>query len=292
MTINFDDPGTCHFYYADAAGSPGTILTFFSWPGMAPGRPGIGLVVATAWRVPQGSLDFWEARFRHFGVEVQQRIVRLGENVLRFRDPDGMDFELVETTVAPAAEAPTLEGSAIDHPIPAAMALQGFHSATISVDGYTSSAKVLTDIFGFVFVSSERGRYRFEAAGTSGEPGRIIDLLCQPDRQRGVMGAGSVHHLALRAATEPAQLNVRQALPATHVNVTPVLDRSYFRLIYFLEPGGVILEVATDPPGFGTDEPAHRLGTSLRLPPWLEGQRAAIAASLPPIGLPSGLRLP
>ncbi len=277
-TVNFDDPGTYHFYFGDEAGSPGTILTFFPWNAMAPGRQGSGQAVATAFAVPPGSLESWQRRLAGRSIATEPIADRFGERVLALRDGDGLGIELVETAWASGLPAWAASGVA------PAMAIRAFHGATISVDGYERTARVLEETLGFSNSGSQADRFRFVAG--EGGIGATIDLLCQPDRRHGLMGTGTVHHVAFRSRDEAEQLAVRRGIASAGFNVTPVLDRVYFRSIYFREPGGTIFEVATDVPGFLIDEPLDALGIHLKLPPWLETNRQRIEQILPPITLP------
>lgn len=277
-TVNFDDPGTYHFYFADATGSPGTVLTFFPWPQARRGRAGAGEANAVAYTVPSASLDAWEERLRDFGITPGERQTRFGEPVLPFQDPDGLRVEL-----AGVDDPPT-----VDHwqagPVPESMALRGFHSTTLLVAATGPSAALLADYFGFEEVGSEGSRTRFAAPGSGA--GRAVDLVQVPNQGRGHLGAGSIHHIAFRARDDADQRAWQARLLAAGLNVTDVRDRQYFHSIYFREPGGVLYEIATDGPGFLTDEPVAALGASLKLPPWLEPRRAEIEARLPAITRP------
>jgi len=282
QTVNFDDPGTFHFYFADTPASPGAVLTFFPWKHIRPGRSGTGSAAATAFAVAPGSIDWWSERLRRLGVAHEPAEARFGdERVLRFADQDGTQLELVgasEHEAIPADEGGTL---------PSEHAIRGFHSATLALSGYESTARLLTRTMGFREGASAQNRFRFIAAGSSGTAGRYIDLLCTPDAPGARMGAGSVHHVAFRTPSDEAQHAWREALAEAGLNATPIMDRQYFHSIYFREPGGVIFEFATDGPGFTTDETVETLGSGLRLPPWLEPRREAIERGLPRVTPPS-----
>jgi glyoxalase family protein len=284
-TVNFDDPGTYHLYYGDDQGQPGTILTFFPWVGALPGRAGTGMTSATSFQVPPGSLDFWMGRFADRALDFETPIERFRERVLAFRDPDGMPLELVET---PLATESTVEPgrAAVAAGIPAEVAIRGFHGVSLCVMDKDASARLLTGGFGMQAVGEQGNRARFRTAETGA--GSFVDLVCG-EAVRGKPGAGTVHHVAFRARTDEEQLALREALLAERYSVTPVLDRNYFRSIYFREPGGVLFEIATDPPGFAVDESVDALGSTLKLPEWLEPRREAIAARLPALrdGVPS-----
>lgn len=284
-TVNFDDPGTYHFYYGDEVGTPGTILTFFPWPSARRGQRGTGEVAATAYAVPAGTLPAWQQRLSDFGIVTSAPQTRFGETVISFQDPDGMVVELVETDGV-AGSQPWHAG-----PVPPAMAAQGFHSATLWVADAGRSAELLTDIYGWQRVGQEGSRLRVQAPilaeqKSGGGLGSRLDLVTLPDVGRGRLGTGSVHHIAFRTEDDPAQLAWRQTLLSAGYNVTPVQDRQYFHSIYFREPAGVLYEIATNPPGFTWDEPVAQLGSSLKLPPWLEPQRGQIERVLPAIERP------
>ena len=273
LTINFDDPGTYHFYFGNEAGGPGSIMTFFPWPGARRGTVGNGQVSATAFSVPVGSLDYWRARLLEHHVPAAPDGRRFGDSVLRFVDPDGLPLELVAIPDADPAQA--WRGS----PVAADAAICGFHSATLAEEGYESTAQLLVSTLGWRFVDQDGNRYRYRSP--DGGHASTVDLVCSPDGPRGRLGAGTVHHIAWRTADDEQQAGWRADLAAGGFNVTPVMDRTYFRSIYFREPGGVLFEIATDPPGFTLDEPLARLGERLMLPDWLEPDRARVEAALP-----------
>jgi glyoxalase family protein len=275
-TVNFDDPGSYHFYFGDDTGTPGTILTFFAWPGATRGSRGVGETTATAFSVGDGALEFWEKRLRAAGVPVEREPERFGKRVLEFADPDGTRLELVGDAEGDAARNPRTSD------VPAQMSIRGFSGVTLCEAGFELTSKVLEKM-GFAVAGNEGNRYRFAAA--SGALGSHIDVLVQSELMYGRMGAGTVHHIAFRAKDDAEQLKWREEIKALQLNVTPVLDRTYFHSIYFREPGGVLFEIATDPPGFALDEPVETLGETLKLPPWLEKKRAAIEEFVPPIVL-------
>jgi glyoxalase family protein len=273
-TVNFDDPGTYHLYYGDEVGQPGTIMTFFPWPGARRGVQGAGQATVTGFSVPEGSLGYWTERLRRFGVAFDDPKPRLGEEVLTVLDPDGLRLELV----ARAGDGrPTWSAG----PVPVENAIRGFDGVTLTEWNLDVTERVLAGTMGFRRVGEEGDRVRFETG--PGGSGTRVDVLAAPAAKRGHVSAGTVHHIAFRAADEADQLAWREAIGDSGLYVTPVLDRQYFRSIYFREPGGVLFEIATDPPGFTRDETVESLGTSLKLPPWLEPDRARIEASLPPI---------
>lgn len=266
-TVNFDDPGTYHLYYADEAGTPGSVLTFFPWAHAAPGRVGSGEVTCTALSVPAGSFDHWRSRLVERAVAVTQG-ERFGADTLRFSDPDGMQFELVEQAGSGAGDEEEWRP-------------RGFHGATLSVAHPEGTSRVLTELLGYREMAEEDGRVRFRADGVS--IGASIDVEPVPGSPRGRLGRGSVHHIAFRVPNDEAHLEMREAVESFGIPVTEVKDRNYFRSIYFREPGGILFEVATDPPGFTVDEAPDSLGTHLRLPPWFEQDRESIERRLPPL---------
>jgi glyoxalase family protein len=278
-TVNFDDPGTYHFYFGDARGTPGTLLTFFPWPDARRGARGTGEVAATAFVIPAASVSYWLERLKANHVPAERGPERFGQEVIRFADPDGMPLELI--AAKPAAAVQPWAGSTV----PAEHALGGFHGVSAALEGYERTAKLLTEIFGYTLVHEAGNRFRFAAPGEDGA-GKLIDLLCMPDRRRASGGAGSVHHIAFRAKDDAEQRVWREKLVGMGFNVSPVMDRTYFHSIYFREPGGILFEIATDPPGFTADEAFEELGTNLRLPPWMERARAQIEATLAPISFP------
>ncbi len=275
-TINFDDPGTYHFYFGDDRGSPGTILTFFPWPHMGKGNIGVGETSATAFSVPVESVPFWEERLRAAGVLVDREESRFDNTVLKFSDPDGMRLELVGRIAGVQANA------ARTSDVPTQHAISGFFGVTLCEVGFEKTATVL-ERMGFWRAGVEGHRYRFSAAAQA--LGSHIDVLVQPQLLPGRMGAGSVHHIAFRAPSDAAQLAWREELKTLDLDITPVLDRTYFHSIYFREPGGVLFEIATDPPGFTSDESIESLGETLKLPGWYESKRELIEKTLPPITL-------
>jgi catechol 2,3-dioxygenase-like lactoylglutathione lyase family enzyme len=285
LTVNFDDPGSYHFYLGDELGRPGTILTFFAWPGAPRGRQGTGQAAAVAFAIPQTALGYWLDRLTQQGVQYETPRARFDEKVVAFKDPDGLMLELVTDPQA-------AEFAAWQHgPVPAEQAIRGFHSVTLWEEGYERTAELLTETMGLRLVATEENTYRYAASGDE-EPGTFMDVRCAPGFWRGRVAAGTIHHVAWRTPDDAAQLRWRERLVSLGLNVTPVIDRTYFHSIYFREPGGVLFEVATLPPGFMVDESADALGTALKLPPWLEPQRAEIERLLPPVRLPGTGRTP
>jgi glyoxalase family protein len=279
LTVNFDDPGTYHLYYGDGVGHPGTILTFFPWPAAPRGRHGTGQVTQTAFAIPASAIDYWTDRLTRHKVPVQGPFERFGEQVISFPDPDGMAVELVSAGRVIADRAYQAG------PVPLAYAVHGFHSATLSEEGYQKTAALLTDVLGFALVRQEGNRFRYVIG--SGGPGAIVDVICAPEERRGSVLVGTVHHIAWRTPDDRQQLEWLAEIVRLGYNASPVMDRKYFHSIYFREPGGILFEIATDPPGFSVDESMDELGSKLVLPPWLEPSRAQLEAVLPPLRLPT-----
>ncbi len=275
VTVNFDDPGSYHFYYGDGRGSPGTILTFFAWPGARRGRQGNSQVTAVSFAIPKGSMQFWLDRFAAEGVEFDAPHERFKEHVLPFADHDGLRLELVETPVTDAAHA-WVGGS-----VSLEFAIRGFHSATLSETGYERTAALLKETMGFRAAGQEQNRFRYEVG--EGGASKTVDVICAPGGTEGRVAVGTVHHIAWRTGDDAQQGEWLGEIGRLGYNVSPVMDRVYFHSIYYREPGGILFEIATDPPGFAIDEPLEKLGSGLMLPPWLERQRSKIEVVLPAI---------
>jgi glyoxalase family protein len=278
-TINFDDPGTYHLYFGDAVGTPGTILTFFPWPGSRRGIHGSGEVSATAFTIPTGSAGYWLERLKLYQVIGERVPKRLGEDVVQFADPDGLLIELIESTPSNAV-VPWSEGT-----VPAEHLIRGLHSVSVTLQSSKETAKLLTGVFGYRRAQEAGNRVRFVAPGEGGI-GKFIDLIAAPDVQPGRVAAGSVHHIAFRVANDEEQIAWREKLLDLGYQVSPIMDRTYFHSIYFREPGGVLFELATDAPGFSQDEAVNELGANLCLPPWMEQARREIENTLPKITVP------
>ena len=277
-TVNFDDPETYHLYYGDGAGNPGTITTFFPWAHAPGGRIGAGQLVVTSFSIPATSLGYWTERLVENGVRFEKPRDRFGDTVLTFDDPDRLRIELVAAEDARAGWTGGL--------IPAEHTVRGFHHVALAVETTEITVRLMTDTLGFRQVDETEGRIRL-AAGEGG-PGNLVDVVNAAGFPRGSMGVGTVHHVAFRVPDEETQLALREEISALGYNVTPVLDRNYFRSIYFREQGGVLFEIATDPPGFAVDEREEELGTHLKLPPWLETRRDRLEEVLLPLRVPTG----
>ena len=277
-SVNQDDPGTYHLFYADAEGHAGSDLTFFPWPRRPRGRPGIGLTNEVALAVPAGSLDYWRERLARLEVRTGAPEVRFGETALPLTDPHGLALALVET--ADEREFTPWH----DSPVPAEMQIRGLHAVRMAERELAPTVRFLTEGLGFRELAVEDGWHRFVLG--DGGSGRLLDVRELPDAARGTWGLGSVHHVAWRVSDVAAERAVRERVREAGRNPTDVIDRFWFQSVYFKEPGGALFEVATDGPGFAIDEPAETLGEQLILPPWLEPRRAEIARGLPRLTTP------
>ncbi|WP_435195490.1 ring-cleaving dioxygenase [Natronomonas sp. EA1] len=282
-SINQDDPSTYHFFFADAAGTPGTSMTFFPWQNLSQGKVGSGQVARTAFRVPEGSLDFWEDRFDEYDVEYDDRVERFGETVLPFRDPDGLPVELVEVEIP--EDDPTVPWTAF---VPEEHAIRGFHSVTLWLADPEPTEDLLRTM-GLEEVGAEQAqgdtpgdqRTRFAAAGPVG---KYVDVL--PTIEGGRQGHGTVHHVAFQTPTDEDQAAMRSAVQSQGLRPTQQIDRHWFRSVYFREFGGVLFELATKDPGYTSDESLDELGERLVLPGKFEAQREQIEANLPDVTVP------
>lgn len=272
-TVNFDNHNVYHFYYGDEHGTPNTLMTTFPYGGwgVPVGVHGSGQITATSFSVPEGSLPAWQDRLRRKGIDVRHAGERFGEEVLSFRDPSGLAIDLVanrEDERAPwVAEGLTPES-----------AVRGLDGVSLSIRTPGPTIRFLTEVLGWEVVDEEAGRTRLAVNGD--RPGHRLQVIEAPDAPAGNNGLGTVHHVAMAVSDEEEQQKLREELVRLGVHVTPVLDRQYFRSIYFREPGGVLYEVATIPPGFTVDEDLSSLGSDLKLPPWEEPNRPAIEQGL------------
>ncbi len=295
LTVNQDDPTAYHLYFGDELGRPGTILTFFHWPNIPRGRRGTSQVIATSFLIPENSISHWIDRFKSRQIEYNGPYKRFNdEQVITFHDPDGLELELVAHTSAEDRNVNVWK----EGPIPVDDAIRGFYSVTLSEEGYERTASVLTDELGFIPTLQDGSRFRYEISSTASsstnldtEQGgvggaKVVDVLCLPYAQQAIIGIGSVHHVAFRTPTDEQQLVLRRNIVKARLNATPVIDRFYFHSVYFREPGGVLFEIATNPPGFAVDEKLDALGTRLVLPPWLESMRSDLERILPPVIYP------
>ena len=276
QTVNFDDPQSYHLYYGDGLGNPGTLLTFFAWPQGRRGRPGLGQVTAASLSIGSDSLGFWRERLTAHGVIVGEPETRFGEAVLAFSDPDGMRLELV-----PTADDPRTGWT--EGPVPAQHAIKGIHAVTLPQRSIDQTAGLLTQTLGFQSIATD-GTFTRYASGVS--PATFADIVFVPNTVAGQIAVGSIHHVAWRTPDDAQQDAWLENLSGLGFGVSPVMDRDYFHSIYFREPGGILFEIATDPPGFTIDEPLETLGQALCLPSQYAPLRAQIMAQLPPIRLP------
>ena len=274
-SVNQDDPGTYHLFYADAEGHPGSDITFFPWADLAPRRDGHGLSTEVSLSVPPGSLDFWSERLDRNGTHRAALEVRFGQRVLPLSDPHGLRLALVENKDSLGRAFTAWERS----PIPAAHQIRGLESARLLELELEETVSFLEEGLGFRKIA-EAGAWQRYGLGAGGS-GQYIDLQAAPDSRRGAWGTGSVHHIAWRMKDKAHQLEVREQVLRSGAHPTPVIDRFWFKSVYFREPGGVLFELATDGPGFHVDETMEPLGETLVLPPWLEPKRDAIEAALP-----------
>ncbi|WP_420146629.1 ring-cleaving dioxygenase [Spirosoma sp.] len=273
-TVNFDAPDVYHLYYGNEAGSPGTILTFFPYGDIPRGRKGVGQLTYTAFSVPTASLRFWMDRLHERNIPYAGPYKRFSETFIRFEDFDGMGIEFVfnDDDKRPAWD---------NGRIPAEFAVRGFHTVTLNEVNSDRTIKLLTETMQHTLVGEEEGRFRFQAG--IGGSGNFVDVLHSPKDVHALQGAGSVHHVAFSTNSDETQIIIQHQLAELGYHVTPVQDRNYFNSIYFREPGGILFEVATNPPGFAIDESVAELGTALKLPPQYEPRRAKIEAELPEI---------
>jgi glyoxalase family protein len=279
-TVNFDSPDTYHLYYGDKVGSPGTILTFFPFVDAGPGRAGAGMASAVAYAVPKGGLDLWMERLAEQGIDFDTPSTRFGEPMIAVKDPDNMRIELIETQSATPGNDADEDGAPTD---------EGFHSVTLWLRDPEPTARLLTELFGYEHAGEEAEedgqRHRLAAPGRG--RGSAIDIRRSETPSIGRQGAGTIQHVAFRAESDAVQQEWRERVSAYGLDVTPVIDRQYFNAVYFREPGGVLFEIATDPPGFATDESEAELGQHLMLPPRYEQRRADIERVLLPIRVPA-----
>jgi glyoxalase family protein len=272
-SVNQDDPGTYHLFYADADGHPGTDLTFFPFRFSAPGKLGVGLGIEISLAIPDGSIDYWRQRLSEHGAKLGEEEVRRGERVLTLSDPHGQHLALVET--ADERQFTPWPRS----PVPAEKQVRGLHAVRVWERDLALTASFLIDVLEFSSYGEENGWHRYGVGG--GGSGKHIEIRELPDTPRGAWGVGTMHHVAWRVADERVELKMRERIAKAHRRPTEIIDRFWFKSVYFLEPGGVLFELATEGPGFTADEEPEHLGEQLVLPPWLEPQRDAIESALP-----------
>jgi glyoxalase family protein len=277
-SVNQDDPGTYHLFYADAEGNPGSDLTFFPWAHLAPPRMGHGLTHEVGLEVPAGSLDYWAARLEKYGVRPDAVETRFGDRALVIADPHGLKLALVEPAGVPRRQFTPWDGG----PVAGDRQIRGLYGARVWEREAAPTGRFLEQVLGFNRIGFENGWTRYGFLDSAG----VIDVREAPDARRGAWGVGAVHHLAWRVDDERHQLAVREQVGAAGVTPTSVIDRFWFKSVYFKEPGGVLFELATDGPGFSVDEDPSHLGETLVLPPFLEPHRREIERVLPPLTLP------
>lgn len=272
-TVNFDDPQTYHFYFGDKVGTPGSILTFFPWTNVRQGKDGAGMATEIGYSVPKGSLEFWKDRFEEKNVRHYQITEQFGERKLPFQDPDGLKLSLIETEHKDERKGfETAE-------VKANVALKGFHTVTLSLNNNAATAEILTEVFGYKKVTSEGNLTRYKT--NTVDNAAIVDLLEMPDLPRGLNAGGTNHHVAFRVKDEETLMEMREKVLKKGLQITEKINRDYFFSLYFREPGGVLFEIATDNPGFATDETIEELGSSLQLPDRYKGAREQIEKALP-----------
>ena len=277
-SINQDMPDTYHIYFGDYVGSPGTAMTFFGWPSWPKRLAGSGQVTTVSFSIPQKARDFWIKRLHNLGVQSTTK-TRFDGDAIVVTDPDGIELELV----AASTDQPWVPWR--DGPIDEDHAIRGFHSVTLTVAEATATSDLLAKTMGFRKSGEDGPRTRFETG--NGGPHSILDVVESPEGPVGEESIGTVHHVAWRAKDASHQLEWREALVKAGRNVTPVIDRYYFKSIYYREPGGVLFEIATDGPGFTADETVEELGSTLSLPPWFQVRRDRLDETLPPIVVPT-----
>jgi glyoxalase family protein len=277
-SINQDLPDTYHIYFADYLGTPGSVMTFFGWPTWPKRRTGSGQVTTVSFAVPERSLDFWSKRLQKMGVQ-SSRTSRFGKDRLVLQDPDGIELALV-------GQANDDRWVPWDHsPVDKDHAIRSFHSVTLTVSEAAATVGLLTKTMGFRKSAQEGKHIRFETG--AGGPHSIVDLIEAPEGPEGEESIGTVHHVAWRTPDASEQVAWRDLLLRAGRNITPVIDRWYFKSVYFREPGGVLFEIATDGPGFTVDESPEELGTTLSLPPWFQVRRDDLEQILTPIAVPT-----
>ncbi len=272
-TVNFDNHNVYHFYYGDEQGTPNTLMTTFPYKGwgVPAGVQGAGQITVTAFSVPESSLDGWRSRLHRAAIAVRDVGERFGEEVIAIDDPSGLVIELVGSRRDERTPW-------VSHGVPQDAAVRGLYGVTMSIREPARTLQVLTDVLDYEVVNEEESRTRLAVSGDL--PGHIIDVLHTPDASQAENGLGTVHHVAMAVDNDEEQLRMRDELIKVGLMVTEVRDRCYFKSIYFREPGGVLYEVATLPPGFTVDEELPNLGQGLKLPPWEEPHRAEIETGL------------
>ena len=289
-TVNQDDVSAYHLFYGDELGRPGTEVTFFDWPALrlAPNHAGVGEVSATELRVPGGALEYWAGRLDEFGVAHGGIQDHGGRASIAFTDPEGQRLRLVDESGS------RVEGGVPwdESPVPAEYGIRGLGAVRLTLAELGPTERVLVDVLGFRRTGeyAEDGNTVVVYEVGPGGPGAEVHILVDPEAPRAHLGRGGVHHVAFRVPNDEEHAAWRRRIRDAGLGVTPQIDRYYFRSIYFREPGGVLFEIATDGPGFATDEDAEHLGEGLSLPPFLEDRREEIEGRLTPITPVRGAR--
>jgi glyoxalase family protein len=281
LTVNFDDPTTYHLYYGDEVGHPGTILTFFPWSDAPKGHRGTGQAITTSFLVPEKSIDYWKDRLNSNDICFEGPKKRFeNEQVITLYDPDGLQLELVAHSSAREND----ERFWKDGPISYENGIRGFYSVSLSEEGYELTSEILNEL-GYKMIENEGNRFRFQNIDSKSTGAKVLDVLCLPYTHSGQIGIGTVHHIAFRTSSDENQKLIRKSIIKKGLNPTPVIDRTYFHSVYFREPGEILFEIATDPPGFTIDQKIEDLGRKLMLPTWLEPLRESLEKVLPKIEL-------
>ena len=281
LTVNFDDPTTYHLYYGDEVGHPGTILTFFPWSDAPKGHRGTGQAITTSFLVPEKSIDYWKDRLNSNDICFEGPKKRFeNEQVITLYDPDGLQLELVAHSSAREND----ERFWKDGPISYENGIRGFYSVSLSEEGYELTSEILNEL-GYKMIENEGNRFRFQNTDSKSTGAKVLDVLCLPYTHPGLIGIGTVHHIAFRTSSDENQKLVRKSIIKKGLNPTPIIDRTYFHSVYFREPGEILFEIATDPPGFTIDQKIEDLGRRLVLPTWLEPLRENLEKVLPKIEL-------
>lgn len=272
-TVNFDDPGTYHFYFGDEIGTPGSILTFFPWEGIGQGRTGTGMATNIGYSVPKGSLEFWADRFKQFNIKYDEVTEKFGESCLSFRDPDGLNIDLIVANNEDKRKPWETDDVKVN------VATRGFHNITLTLKNSEATAEILTDVLGYKLLNQKGNLYRFKTDAV--ESAAIVDIVELPGAAPGHNAAGTNHHVAFRVKDDTILMEYREKVLSKGLSITPKIDRDYFFSLYFREPGGVLFELATDNPGFTKDESLNELGAHLKLPKQYEPARTEIEKGLP-----------
>ena len=281
VTVNFDDPTTYHLYYGDEMGHPGTILTFFPWIDAPKGHRGTGQAITTSFLVPEKSIDYWKTRLKNNNICFGGPTKRFEDDqVITLYDPDGLELELVAHSSAKEND----ERFWKDGPISYENGIRGFYSISLSEEGYERTSEILGEL-GYKMIQNEGNRFRFQQSDSKSTGAKMLDVLCLPYAHPGMIGNGTIHHIAFSTSSDANQKIIRESIIKKGLNPTPVIDRTYFHSVYFREPGGILFEIATDLPGFIIDQKVEDLGKNLVLPSWLEPVRESLEKVLPKIEL-------